>query len=746
MSTTGNVPAVARSLLVLLACSGTAVAQDSGTQKSAEGPIQDIVVTALKREEKLTEVPAAVAVFGEDMIERANISRPTDFVQMIPNAALIDSNTEGEAFLVLRGIAPARNGETSTAIVVDGVLSGGPNELAQDFFDIQQIEVLKGPQGALYGRNAVGGAVIVTTKPATNEFEGRVKIGGGEAGRVMAQGTVSGPVIKDQLFGRFAYLKNERGGKLINVETGEERDRFDRQTMRGDLRWEPLDTLTVSLRGGTSRMRDSGGIAFTASIVPEVLDVNNDFPDFENNTRSFNDQDKDNASLKIDWDAGFGTFTSVSAYSFVEDTYGQDNFPYLFGDFGFDDEGNFRGGNTQWVLFGNTVKSQELRFTSPGDKRLRFIVGAYYADIENDRVTNLAQDLISVVRNGRRPNGPETGNPTFVFRDDEIERENFAYFGQIAFDILDNLEVAFAYRNDDEDAKNTDLAPADFTTTPGLVRKDNYSKGQPKLTVNWEVVPGNSVYASYGEGFKAGGFNPFGTAALVQASNPLSTVRDEYGEETSKSYEAGFKTQFLDGRVRFNGAFFQTDAKNFQVFEFFPGPSLQAIAQVEKVDIRGFEFDVTWAVTDDLVLSGGYGDTDSEVDELASNPSLEGNKMPYTPDSTLQLAADYTYAINEDLGVSFRTDFNRIGKTRWDLINTPGATRDPVNLLKARVGLGNDTWEISAWVDNLLNEKYYAETVVIFPGPLVSDDFAVAAGASFRAAPRFWGIDFSYRF
>jgi iron complex outermembrane receptor protein len=736
----------ARPAVLLLALTGTAAAQQGTDVKQGEGGMQEVVVTALKRQETLTEVPATVAVFGEDMIERANITRPNDFVQMIPNAALIDSNTEGEAFLVLRGIAPARNAETSTAIVVDGVLSGGPNELAQDFFDIQQIEVLKGPQGALYGRNAVGGAVIVTTKKATNEFEGRVKIGGGEAGRLMAQGTASGPLIKDKLFGRFGYMHNERGGKLVNVETGEERDRFRRETMRGDLRWEALDNLTVEVRGGTSRLRDAGGIAFTASFDPVQLDVNNVFPPFENNTLSFNDQDKDNASLKVDWDLDFGTFTSVSAYSKVEDTYGQDNFPYVFGDFGFDEDGDFRGGQTQWVLFGNTVRSQELRFTSPGDKRVRFIGGLYYADIENDRVTNLADDLISVVRPGRQPNDLASGNPTVVFRDDKIERENFAYFAQVAVDILDNLEVAFAYRNDDEDAKNTDLAPPPFTTTPGLVRKDNYSKGQPKLTVNWEFIPGNSVYASYGEGFKAGGFNPFGTAALVAASNPLSTVRDEYGEETSESYEAGVKTQFLDGRVRFNAAVFQTNAENFQVFEFFPGPSLQAIAQVEEVDITGYEFDVLWSVTEELVLSAGYGATDSEVDKLLSAPDREGNKMPYTPEYTVQLAADYRRPINEKIDFSFRTDYNRIGDTYWDLVNTPGATRDPVNLLKARVGVGNDTWELSAWVDNLLNEKYYAETVVIFPGPTVPGGGGIAAAASAQAAPRYWGVDFSYRF
>ncbi|MEO1203959.1 MAG: TonB-dependent receptor plug domain-containing protein [Pseudomonadota bacterium] len=136
----------------------------AGTGFSAGEQLEEIVVTALKREQSQLDTADTVSVFNETTIERAGIVRPADFVAQIPNAALIDSNVEGEAFLVLRGMAPARNAETSTAIVVDGVLSIGPNELNQDLFDVQQIEVLKGPQSALYGRNAVGGAVVITTK------------------------------------------------------------------------------------------------------------------------------------------------------------------------------------------------------------------------------------------------------------------------------------------------------------------------------------------------------------------------------------------------------------------------------------------------------------------------------------------------------------------------------------------------------------------------------------------------------
>ncbi len=739
------------SLLCTLALVGavgaSAAPQDQSTQRAEESDrLQEVVVTALKREQTLTETPASVSVLSAELLEQANITRATDIVGLIPNAAIIKSNVEGEAFLVLRGMAPARNAETSTAVVVDGVLAGGPNELSQDFFDIAQIEVLKGPQGALYGRNAVGGAVVITTKQASNDFEGSVKVGIGEADRALAQLAVSGPLIEDKLFGRLAILHTERGGKLVNIYTGEERDRYQRRTGRGELTWKPSENLSFDVRVGGTRQRDSGGIAFTATIAPQRLDINNVFPPFENNIRSFNDQDKENASLKIDYEFDAGTLTAVSAYSFVEDRYGQDNFPYLFNDFGFDAMGVFRGGLTQWVLFGNKTLSQEIRFTSDDTKRFRYIIGAYYADLEADRVTNLAEDRNSVLLNGRRPNGPTSLNPTIVFRDDETRRENKAIFAHVAFDVLDNLEVSAAVRYDDEDAEVEDLAPPAFTTTPGLVRKDNYSKAQPKVTVNWEYRPGSSLYAAYGEAFKAGGFNPFGTAAAVRASNPLSTVVDEYGEETSKSIELGYKGEFLDGRLKINAGIFKTDAENFQVFEFFPGPSLQAIAQVEEVGIEGFEFDVTARVSDYLTLAAGYGKTDSKIDRLVSNPMLQGNRMPYTPEDTLSATADFRAPLRDGLDFGLRVDFNRIGKTYWDLLNTPGSVRDPVNLVRARASLRTENWDLGLWGENLTNEKYYSEVVVIFPGPAVDPVFPIAAAASFQAPVRFWGVDFRYKF
>ncbi|MEL7027643.1 MAG: TonB-dependent receptor [Pseudomonadota bacterium] len=721
----------------LLIGTTSCIAVASSTTVWAQG-LDEIVVTALKREQTAIKTPAAISVFNETAIERANITRPNDFVSLIPNAALIDSNTEGEAFLVLRGMAPARNAETSTAVIIDGVLAAGPNELNQDFFAVSQIEVLKGPQGALYGRNAVGGAVVISTKEPTNEFEGQIKVGAGEQARVLAQTTVSGPIVEDRLFARIAYSHHERDGKRESAATGEDRDRFERETARVRLDWLPTDNIKVDLRAGGSLQRDTGGIAFVAQFADDgVFDTNNDgllevngaIPNFDNNVRSFNDQDKYNGSIKIDWESDLGTLTSVSAYTFVEDRYGQDNFPYLSGDAG-------AGGLTQWVLFNTQGITQEFRWTSSSEKRFRYIAGVYAAFIESDRVTNLAEDEVSILLDGRQPNPVDSINTTLTFRDDTTNRENLAAFAHVELDVTDALEVTAAVRYDHEDAEVLDKAPPEFTTTPGLLRKDSYDRIQPKFTANYSPVDSFSVYAAYGEGFKAGGFNPFGSAELIRAANPLSTVVDEYGEETSRSGELGFKAQMLDNRLQVNAAGFVTRGKNFQVFEFFPGPSLQAIAQVEKVKINGGEFDFVFAPTDNLTLSGGVGYTKSTVDELVSDPTLEGNRLPYTPILTGSLSGQHIYPVSSNLDLVTRVDWRYTGNTWWNLQNTEGTRRDGINVVDIKAGIEHERWAFQAWAKNLLNNDYFAEVVVIFP--------TVAASAP--APLRFWGVDFTYKF
>ena len=762
--------------------SGAAIAQDGSADTDADGEqllsLEEIVVTALGRDTSLLDAPASVAVFNSEFLDRAAIERPGDLVRQIPNAVLIDTNIEGEAFLVLRGLAPARNAEASTAIIVDGVLATGPNELNQDFFDVQSIEVLKGPQSALYGRNATGGAVVIRTVDPTDEWEGKVKVGYGGSDRVLAQLSGGGAVIEDKLFFRGATSFTRRGGKLRNDLTGEERDRFQRFSGRIRADWQVNDALTVDFRGNYGRVRDAGGInarAFFNLDPADNFDVVNldrdEFPPFENNNQSFNEQDRYGGSVKIDWETEHGTLILTSAYSFVEDFYGQDNFPYAFGDpspvpdgvcaaetigadgelgdldgDGIQDDNDTNGdgipdGCTQILTFSNEIASQEIRWQSAGDRRFRYVVGGYFASINQNRATIIGEDLgQGIIRSRSFDINPiESRNPTAAITLETVERTNFAGFVNLEFDILDNLMVTAGVRYDNEEATATNLIPDPaFTNDFGAVISQRFEDFAPKVSVSYRPTDDINIYASYGQGFKAGGFNFFGTSAGVAAIDPdaATIITDDFGEELQETYEAGFKGRFFDGRLLFNAAGFYSDITNLQVFEFLPALGLQTIIQVDQAEVIGFELDVLYEVTERLSIQGAFGYTEATVEELLLDPTLEGNRTPYTPKTTANLAATYVHPVTETLDLYTRVDWNRIGSTFWNVNNTIGSERNQLSLINIGMGLEAERWRLSATIKNVANKAYISEAVILFPG----------VAASFQGPPRYWTADFTYKF
>jgi iron complex outermembrane receptor protein len=179
-----------------------------------EAVLEEIVVTSRLRSEKLMDVPMAVSVFTDKAIERAGIGRPEDFIALVPNMTIVQSQDSGTSFISVRGLTQVRNSESPVALVIDGVLAASPMQLTQELFDIAQIEVMKGPQSALYGRNAISGAISIRTRQPTNDMEGWVRVGLGDAGRTKAQGSLSGPLVKDQLFFRVAAPQVENDDQL----------------------------------------------------------------------------------------------------------------------------------------------------------------------------------------------------------------------------------------------------------------------------------------------------------------------------------------------------------------------------------------------------------------------------------------------------------------------------------------------------------------------------------------------------
>jgi len=305
----------------------------TGPSSAQEGinEIEEIVVTARKRVENLQEVPIAVTVFTESMIRRAGIERPVDFISLMPNVTIVDAANVGDTQVSIRGIVSTRDAESTFAYVVDGVLSTNPNSFNEELVDVQQIEVLKGPQGALYGRNAVAGAILVTTKAPSNEFAGEIRVGAGNAGSQKASLRLSGALSEDTLLGSVSASYRNLDGFYDNVFQGGNGvvDYIEDTSLRGRLIWTPSDTTKIDFRAGYSEV-SAGAINFNAVFAIPAFEANFGDPSFFANVNdhdfifSFNvpgenEQETIELAVKADFSRDWGDITVIASYNNLEE-------------------------------------------------------------------------------------------------------------------------------------------------------------------------------------------------------------------------------------------------------------------------------------------------------------------------------------------------------------------------------------------------------------------------------------------
>src|SRR5688572_16429595 len=237
MSVRRRIP-VAAPILLTLSPLAAGIAQ-------AQEQLEEIVVTARLRAESYTEAPAAIKAFTALEIESAGIQTPHDFIALTPNMTIVQTQNPGNSFITIRGVSQARNSDMPVAVVVDGVLMTNPAQFNQELFDIQQIEVLKGPQGALYGRNAIGGAVSIVTQPPTDDFEARLRLGADSGPGYMTQGTISGPVgDSDKWKYRASLSYSDTDGFRKNEFLNDNADPYKDLSGRVRFTWEPTDNVT----------------------------------------------------------------------------------------------------------------------------------------------------------------------------------------------------------------------------------------------------------------------------------------------------------------------------------------------------------------------------------------------------------------------------------------------------------------------------------------------------------------------
>src|SRR5688572_9211188 len=406
----------------------------------AQEALEEIVVTALRRAESLQDAPATVTAFDAETIEEARIQSMRDYVNLTSNMTLMETQNNAFAFVNIRGLAQIRNVDPTVAVVVDGVLSTTSLAFSQELYDVQQIEVLKGPQGALYGRNATGGAVNITTKQPTTEPEVYLRGGVGNGDNVRFSAVASGPIGGDEVLGRVVVGYQDADGWRDNVATGEKADPYEDLTIAGKLLWEIGASTTLDLRATVSHTQSTGsqfvsnapnfvtGFPGTAqypgngtappvpglppSITALIGDPNNTSIKHQGNEPGMDDREVLNLSAKLDWQVGAGTLTSITSLDTLDHVTAAEQFAYypFVQVQGTTDPLHPAGvlvppsaaalddfGTGQNLTFGQNRFhegfSQEVRFASPDEGPLRWITGAYFARTDLDVMISINNDF-----------------------------------------------------------------------------------------------------------------------------------------------------------------------------------------------------------------------------------------------------------------------------------------------------------------------------------------------------------------
>lgn len=816
----------------------TAVAQDN-----SQLVIEEIIVSARRRSESLQEVPGTVSALTQTMLESAGVERAEDFIGMVPGVSLVNAAEAGDTQVNIRGINGARDAENSFAFIVDGVLYTNPAAFNREFVDLQQIEIFKGPQGAIYGRNAAAGAVLVTTVKPDNDFKGSGSVSVGEDNTYLVKGGVSGALVEDETFFSLSgdwrktdgFYRNSLKNNSATV------DAFESYNINGRLLMENDNGLSVDMKARYGEV-DASALTFNSTFnlpvfaaatanPPAYQDVNDfDFL-FNPNVDSDNDQKSTEFSVKFDYEMDGANLTVWALYSDIENNLISDGTSAAFGFYApdgtcqatvteqnalgtallapqfigtspvgviFDPAGSFLGAYTPTTCDGIQEQlrnqrdfSAEIRLASDTTEPLQWMVGAYFLDIDRQVGVSLNRDSGEVpIRGLYQAGGP---NATASLAYDDFDSTVYAVFGQVEYDVNEDLELAVAVRYDNEKREVSSLVPFDATqnvidlnfdtvlddplnpalssliNTTGTIpdKSETFSEFEPKVSLRYNVSEDSSVYASWGVGFKAGGFNNSGSAATVNIFNngfidggigidfatdmgvPLPVITDDFRKETSSSFEAGFKTEALDGRIQLNAAGYITRVTDMQFFEFFVGSFglLRVVSNIDQVDISGLEVGITGHINSNVRLYAGGNWTDSEIKVNGSRPDTVGNKSPYTPDYTINIGGDFDYDLTSDVSVFGRVDAQFVGPTWFHTVqegdrptifmplfelgfgagagglgtaNYSNARRDAYTLVNARLGFAYESWSITAYVDNLTNEKYLEEVI---PAPEFGGSF-----------------------
>lgn len=639
-----------------------------GRTLDAQVTDQDIVVTALRRDQRLQEAPAAISIVSGATIENAGIKSLADVSKVVPSLRFEGGVRPGVPSISLRGISAVQGGDAPVSVTVDGVQVPFLSLVAQDLLDISSLELLRGPQGALYGRGAIAGALVINTRQPDDEFRAIARLTAQEGENFRGAATISGPLVPGLITAKLTASYQHSDGLLRNITRREGADYVRQGIVRGQILVTPAEGTRISLTGSYTR-GDLGTNNF--SVIPVgVPGAIEDFKTYRiaSNYKNVDERRLWNAALKIDQETPIGTLTSVSQFARAEDLVIND----------FDYSKAPQRINTNPLL--DRAFNQDLRLTSNTDGPFSWIIGGFYQRRVGENNVNVTPD----------PQATTILPSQFSF--DHFNSTSWGAYGQGSLKIGSALTLIGALRYD------TSKTNDELINAPGSAISGTFSAWQPSGTIKYQVNRDLMVYATYGQGFRSGGFN---AANLVI---PAIGARRIFPKEISRNYEAGFKMAFAGGRVTVNADVFRTDYTDmqFQQTIVVPVPA-RFITSIASARINGAEADLSFRVTDDLTIASSLSLTDGKIGDYNGTALFVGNRVPNVYHDNESISIDYRPRFNDTVRGIFRVDGNRRGRIFYDL--SKDFTYKPVTFLSARMGFETDRFSLSVFGENLTNTR-----------------------------------------
>ena len=697
----------------------------SPAASDADDVVGEIIVTANRREERLQDVPVSVSVMSGEKLQNLRVTDVRSLDNLAPGLRIATADAAANPKIFIRGAGLSDFNPSSSSgvgIYVDGVYVGSPLAQLSGFYDIERIEVLRGPQGTLFGRNTTGGAINVTTKRPKQDFGLEASADYGERNSLTLDGAVTGPIVADKLAFRMSgqYVRDD--GTTTNRVTGNTLNYQDRFAARGQLLFTPGPDVEFLAQAGIFRNRGSAAAVKQRALLP-VSAGTPVGPDglcsagFNNGSCTdvlgYHDNSEDPFSIESNLEGKDRVDVKTLSLSATIAMPGFDVIAVAaYQDATRDALENTDGSPMQLIEARyNTSQSQfsqEIRFQSQGHERARWVVGAFYMrDHLRDRSS---YDVLRALRpyyiTPENPTGASPENSVALFSWPYTQKtDSYAVFGQLDYDVTERLTLTGGLRwsADDKGIDYTSQAEGGQFILLRVQNRKTFSDWSGRAIAAYRITPDVNAYASYNRGYKSGGF--FGGQATQAAQ------MEPYDNETLNAYEAGLKTQFLDGRMRANLSGFYYDYANQQVYslEVRNGISMQVLTNAASSRAYGGEFELGGSPIDGLSLdfSASYLNT-RILDFVSQGENYSGNSLQHSPKWTLGGYAAYDWKLSDGSAVTISGNANWRSRIFFDNTQRTRVSSGPQATVDAQLGWrsAGGGFEGGVFAKNLFDNRY----------------------------------------